>query len=87
MTKQYSTVQAAVDAIRAGKVVIVVDDEDRENEGDFICAAQNVTSETINFMLRGRGQLCALPYCQRPRNDWSCDRSFKRIQRRCKRLS
>ena len=59
MTKQYSTVQAAVDAIRAGKVVIVVDDEDRENEGDFICAAQNVTTETINFMLRGRGQLCA----------------------------
>ncbi len=59
MTKQYSTVQAAVDAVRLGKVVIVVDDEDRENEGDFICAAQNVTAETINFMLRGRGQLCA----------------------------
>ncbi len=59
MAKQYSTVQAAVAAIRAGKVVIVVDAEDRENEGDFICAAQNVTPETINFMLRGRGQLCA----------------------------
>jgi len=59
MTKQFSSVQAAVDAIRFGKVVIVVDAEDRENEGDFICAAQNVTTETINFMLRGRGQLCA----------------------------
>ncbi len=59
MAKQYSTVQAAVDAIRLGKVVIVVDAEDRENEGDFICAAQHVTAETINFMLRGRGQLCA----------------------------
>jgi 3,4-dihydroxy 2-butanone 4-phosphate synthase / GTP cyclohydrolase II len=59
MAKQYSSVQATVDAIRNGRVVIVVDAEDRENEGDFICAAQNVTTETINFMLRGRGQLCA----------------------------
>ncbi len=59
MTKQFSSVQAAVDAIRLGKVVIVLDAEDRENEGDFICAAQTVTTETINFMLRGRGQLCA----------------------------
>ncbi len=59
MAKQYSTIRAAVDAIRRGEVVIVVDAEDRENEGDFICAAQLVTTETINFMLRGRGQLCA----------------------------
>ena len=56
---KYSTIQAAVDAIRRGEVVIVVDAEDRENEGDFICAAELVTAETINFMLRGRGQLCA----------------------------
>ncbi len=65
---RYSSIQAAVDAIRRGEVVIVVDAEDRENEGDFICAAQLVTAETINFMLRGRGQLCApiLPaQCQR----------------------
>jgi 3,4-dihydroxy 2-butanone 4-phosphate synthase / GTP cyclohydrolase II len=55
----FSTVQAAVDAIRNGKVVIVVDDEDRENEGDFICAAELATAETINFMLKGHGQLCA----------------------------
>ncbi len=59
MTKQFSTVQAAVDAIRAGKVVIVVDAEDRENEGDFVCAAETVTTETINFMLRAERQLCA----------------------------
>lgn len=59
MAKQYSSIQAAVDAIRRGEVVIVVDAEDRENEGDFICSAQLVTTETINFMLRGRGQLCA----------------------------
>ena len=65
---RYSTIQAAVDAIRRGEVIIVVDAEDRENEGDFICAAQLVTPETINFMLRGRGQLCCpiLPTtCQR----------------------
>ena len=65
---RYSSIQATVDAIRRGEVVIVVDAEDRENEGDFICAAQLATAETINFMLRGRGQLCApiLPAaCQR----------------------
>jgi 3,4-dihydroxy 2-butanone 4-phosphate synthase/GTP cyclohydrolase II len=54
----FSSVQAAVDAIRRGKIVIVLDDEDRENEGDFICAAELATTETINFMLRGHGQLC-----------------------------
>lgn len=58
MAKQFSSVHAAVDAIRRGEVVIVLDAEDRENEGDFICAAELVTPETINFMLRGRGQLC-----------------------------
>lgn len=65
---RYSSIQSAVNAIRRGEVVIVVDAEDRENEGDFICAAQLATAETINFMLRGRGQLCApiLPAtCQR----------------------
>ncbi len=58
MSLQFSTVQAAVDAIRRGEVVIVLDAEDRENEGDFICAAELVTPQIINFMLRGRGQLC-----------------------------
>lgn len=58
MSKDFSSIQAAVDAIRRGEVVIVLDAEDRENEGDFICAAELVTPETINFMLRGRGQLC-----------------------------
>jgi 3,4-dihydroxy 2-butanone 4-phosphate synthase/GTP cyclohydrolase II len=56
--KQFSTVQAAVDAIRRGRVVIVLDAEDRENEGDYICAAELITPETVNFMLSGRGQLC-----------------------------
>lgn len=58
MSKSFSSVQAAVDAIRRGEVVIVLDAEDRENEGDFICAAELVTDQTINFMLSGRGQLC-----------------------------
>jgi len=54
-----STIEAALDDIRAGKVVIVVDDEDRENEGDFIMAAEKVTPEAINFMAtHGRGLIC-----------------------------
>lgn len=56
---EYSSVEAVVAAIKAGKVVIVVDAEDRENEGDFICAAEKVTTEIVNFMItHGRGQLC-----------------------------
>jgi len=58
VSKTFSSIDDAVRAIAAGKVIIVVDDEDRENEGDFICAAEKVTPETVNFMLRGRGQLC-----------------------------
>lgn len=53
------TIQSAIEDIRAGKMVIVVDDEDRENEGDFICAARHVTPEIINFMSKhGRGLIC-----------------------------
>jgi 3,4-dihydroxy 2-butanone 4-phosphate synthase/GTP cyclohydrolase II len=58
MTKSFSSVQDAVAAIARGRVVIVLDDEDRENEGDFICAAEGITTETVNFMLQGHGQLC-----------------------------
>ena len=57
--ESFSTSLQAVEAIRRGQVVIVLDDEDRENEGDFVCAAEGVTTETINFMLQGHGQLCA----------------------------
>ncbi|HVX50381.1 MAG TPA: bifunctional 3,4-dihydroxy-2-butanone-4-phosphate synthase/GTP cyclohydrolase II [Chitinophagaceae bacterium] len=54
------TIESAIEAIKAGKLVIVVDDEDRENEGDFITAAHNVTPEVINFMSKvGRGLICA----------------------------
>lgn len=58
MPDRFSTIHAAVEAIAAGKVVIVLDDENRENEGDFVCAADKVTPEIINFMLAGHGQLC-----------------------------
>lgn len=55
-----STIESAIEDIRQGKLVIVVDDEDRENEGDFITAARNVTPEVINFMSKhGRGLICA----------------------------
>ncbi|MEB2780652.1 bifunctional 3,4-dihydroxy-2-butanone-4-phosphate synthase/GTP cyclohydrolase II [Algoriphagus sp. C2-6-M1] len=53
-------IEDAIEAIRKGEVIIVVDDEDRENEGDFVCAAETVTPEIINFMAtHGRGLICA----------------------------
>lgn len=62
------TIQEAIDDIRAGKVIIVVDDEDRENEGDFVAAAEMVTPEMINFMAtHGRGLICA------PLTEGRCD--------------
>ena len=54
---QFGTVEQAIDDIRAGKFVIVADDEDRENEGDLICAAQLVSPEMVNFMIRKAGGL------------------------------
>lgn len=59
-TSKLDTIESAIEDIKAGKLVIVVDDEDRENEGDFITAARNVTPEVINFMsTHGRGLICA----------------------------
>lgn len=55
-----NTIPEAIEAIKNGKIIIVVDDESRENEGDFLTAARNATPETINFMARhGRGLVCA----------------------------
>ena len=57
---QFSKIEEAIEDFRQGKFVIVVDDEDRENEGDFITPAEMITPEKVNFMLReGRGVLCA----------------------------
>ena len=59
-TGDFDTIASAIEDIRQGKVVIVVDDEDRENEGDFLTAARNATPEVINFMAtHGRGLICA----------------------------
>ncbi len=58
MSKSFSTIPDAVEAIGRGEVVIVLDDEDRENEGDFICAAELATPETINLVMSGRGDFC-----------------------------
>ncbi len=55
-----NTIEEAIEEIKQGKVVIVVDDEDRENEGDFLTAARNITPEIVNFMAtHGRGLICA----------------------------
>ena len=59
MSTQLDKIEDAIEDIKAGKVVIVVDDEDRENEGDFVAAAQTATPELINFMAtHGRGLIC-----------------------------
>ncbi len=56
---QFSTIDQAIQAIAQGKMVIVIDDEDRENEGDLICATENIDAEKINFMLTwGKGRIC-----------------------------
>ena len=53
------SIEEAIEAIRKGEIVVVVDDEDRENEGDFICAAEHITPEMVNFMRKeGGGYLC-----------------------------
>ncbi|MFO8086851.1 MAG: bifunctional 3,4-dihydroxy-2-butanone-4-phosphate synthase/GTP cyclohydrolase II [Bacteroidales bacterium] len=60
MDIKLNTIEEAIEAIRNGELIIVVDDEDRENEGDFIVAAEKVTPEVINFMtIEGRGLICA----------------------------
>ena len=55
----FSPIAEILDDLRAGKIIILVDDEDRENEGDLVCAAEHITADMVNFMLRyGRGTLC-----------------------------
>lgn len=56
---QYSTIEEALDELRKGRIILVTDDPDRENEGDFICAAEFATTENINFMAtHGKGLIC-----------------------------
>src|SRR3546814_9044005 len=59
MDVKLDTIESAIEEIKAGKAIIVVDDEDRENEGDFLTAARNATPEMINYMAKhGRGLIC-----------------------------
>ena len=58
-TGQFAEIEDAIAAVRAGNMVIVIDDEDRENEGDLVIAAEKITPEAVNFMARyGRGLIC-----------------------------
>jgi len=60
METRLNTIEEAIEDIRNGRMLIVVDDEERENEGDFICAAELITPEIVNFMAKhGRGLICA----------------------------
>ncbi|MBU0488172.1 MAG: bifunctional 3,4-dihydroxy-2-butanone-4-phosphate synthase/GTP cyclohydrolase II [Bacteroidetes bacterium] len=60
MSEKLNTIEEAIEDIRNGKVIIVVDDENRENEGDFVAAAENISTATVNFMAKeGRGLICA----------------------------
>src|SRR4051812_33567098 len=65
----WCTVEEALDELRAGRMIVVVDDENRENEGDLVIAAEKATPEAINFMVRhGRGLVClamSAPICNR----------------------
>ena len=59
MNSEFSTIEKALEDLSNGKLVIVVDDENRENEGDFIAIAENILPDTVNFMAtHGRGLIC-----------------------------
>ena len=59
MGKEFSSIEEAIEDVRQGKMIVIVDDEDRENEGDLMIAAEKITPELINFMARfGRGLIC-----------------------------
>ena len=74
-----NTVEEAIEDFKEGKFVIVVDDEDRENEGDLIIAAEKIDAEKVNFMLKhARGVLCAR--FQDVRN-WTCRIRLRTIRR------
>ena len=66
MNRTFDSIESVIEDIRAGKTVIVVDDADRENEGDLVMAAECVTSEAVNFMAKfGRGLMCVAARAER----------------------
>lgn len=76
MAQRFNSIQCVVAEIREGKMVIVVDDPDRENEGDIIMAAQFITPDAVNFMVKhGRGLICApttSPFGDKAGRTWRC---------------
>ena len=85
---QFNTIGEALEDLRHGKIILVTDDPDRENEGDFICAAEFATTENINFMATyGKGLICmpmseAFVKMQRPRIFGDRDICFPSWQRK-----
>jgi 3,4-dihydroxy 2-butanone 4-phosphate synthase/GTP cyclohydrolase II len=71
--KDFNTIAEAIEDIRLGKMVVVVDDEDRENEGDVIMAAEKVTPEAINFMIKHAGGLICMPIIQKRLDELQID--------------
>jgi 3,4-dihydroxy 2-butanone 4-phosphate synthase / GTP cyclohydrolase II len=71
--RNFNTIEEAINDIRQGKMVIVVDDEDRENEGDLILAAEKVTPEAINFMVKHAGGLICMPIIQKRLDELSIE--------------
>ena len=70
MAANYSTIEQALEELRAGHLIMVIDDPDRENEGDLICAAQFATTQNVNFMAaKAKGLICTPMSEPRPRAD------------------
>jgi 3,4-dihydroxy 2-butanone 4-phosphate synthase/GTP cyclohydrolase II len=76
--RNFNTIAEAIDDIRQGKMIVVVDDEDRENEGDIIMAAEKVTPEAINFMVKHAGGLICMPIIQKRLDELQIDLMVRR---------
>jgi 3,4-dihydroxy 2-butanone 4-phosphate synthase/GTP cyclohydrolase II len=76
--RNFNTIAEAIDDIRQGKMIVVVDDEDRENEGDIIMAAEKVTPEAINFMVKQAGGLICMPIIQKRLDELQIDMMVRR---------
>lgn len=77
---EFNTVEEAVKDLKEGKIIIVTDDDDRENEGDFICAAEYATTENVNFMATyGKGLIC-MPMSEELSRSYAFRRWYQKIQ-------
>ena len=76
--RNFNTIAEAIEDIRLGKMIVVVDDEDRENEGDLIMAAEKVTAQAINFMVKHAGGLICMPVIQKRLDEMNIDMMVSR---------